>query len=162
MADVTSDEKFRLSLLGKIWLADHDWSLNAGDHLDFGFVVGERDMIALSRSYATLSTSLTVELYQATFTGGSTMHTINRRLASSGDPKPAQFLYGVTPGALGTKVTGFVSEAATNNRVGKDGDKEPFVHTALTSYVLRIINSGASTQTFQFSVEYREKIPYEY
>ncbi|WP_442108200.1 hypothetical protein [Pseudomonas sp. NUPR-001] len=162
MTDVIADEKFRLSLLGKIWLADHSWSLTAGAQLDFSFVIGQRDVIALSRNYFTLSTSITVELYEASFTGGIQMHTINRRLASSGDPKPTQFYYGVTPGALGSKITGFVSEATSSNRVGKDGEKEPFVHTAQATYVLRVINSGSGNQPFTLSVEYREKIPYEY
>lgn len=162
MSFVSAEEKFALSLLGKIWLADHSWSLAADASLDFGFVIGARDMIALSRNYFTLSTSMTVELYKASFTGGSQMHTVNRRLELSGQAKPIQFYTGVTPDALGSVITGFVSESATSNRVGKDGDKEPFVHAASSSYVLRIKNSGSGTQPFSFSIEYREKIPYEY
>lgn len=162
MPQVTAEETFELAKLGRIWRVSHRWTMGAAATFHFGFVVGERDMIALSREYFTLSTALKVELFQAAWSGGSVAKTINRRLEFKDQAPPIQWYQGVTPGALGESITGFDIESSGPNRVGKDGDKEPFIHTAMTSYVLRVTNTGASEQTFSFAADYRIKNPWEY
>jgi len=134
----------------------------AGATFHFGCVVGEQDMIALSREYFTMSTALKVELFQALWSGGAAAKTINRRLAFKDLPPPVQWFQGVTPGTLGDPITGFEVESTSSNRVGKDGDKEPFIHTALTSYVVRITHTGSGNQPFTFAADYRIKNPWEY
>lgn len=71
MTFVISDETLALAKHGRIWRVSHSWTLGAAEPFHFGFVVGERDMIALSREYFTGSTGLRVELFQASFTGGA-------------------------------------------------------------------------------------------
>ncbi|MFW5186192.1 hypothetical protein ACOANO_30380 [Pseudomonas aeruginosa] len=162
MTFVISDETLALAKHGRIWRVSHSWTLGAAESFHFGFVVGERDMIALSREYFTGSTGLRVELFQASFTGGAQAKTINRRLSFNTANPPVQFMQGVTPGALGSVITGFETSSTASTLVGKDGDKEPFIHTALASYVLRITNTGTGSQPFSFSLDFREKNPSEY
>lgn len=147
---------------GVLWRADHVWSLAAGASMYIGWTVGERDMAALGRDYFTLSTRIVVDLFEASYTGGTNMRTINRRLDMRDQMPPVQFKHSVTPGSLVTSVTGFVAEAAGPQRVGRQGDTEPFYHPAGTSWVLRITNGGNSTSEFSFALDYRTKIPGEY
>ncbi|HGM4307274.1 TPA: hypothetical protein ACKPFN_003693 [Pseudomonas aeruginosa] len=162
MTFVISDETFALAKNGRIWRVSHSWTLGGAEAFHFGFAIGERDMIALSREYFTMSTGLKVELFQATWSGGTQAKTINRRLDLKDSPPPVQWYQGVTPGSLGAAITGFEIESTSSNRVGKDGDKEPFIHTAMTSYVLRVTNTGSGNQPFSFSLDFREKNPSEY
>lgn len=159
---VTAEETFELAKHGQIWVVSHAWSMAAGAAFHFGFVVGERDMIALSRNYFTMSTGLKVELFEAAWSVGAEVKTINRRLAFKDNTPPIRWYQGVTPGVLGTAITGFEVESTSSNRIGKDGDKEPFIHTAMTSYVLRVTHTGSGSQPFTFSADYRIKNPQEY
>lgn len=162
MALVIAEETFALAKYGLIWRVSHAWEMAAAATFHFGFVVGERDMIALSREYFTMSTALKVELFQAAWAAGSPAKTINRRLDFKDLPPPVQWYQGITPGALGTEITGFEIESTSSNRIGKDGDKEPFIHTAMTSYVLRVTHTGSGNQPFTFAADYRIKNPQEY
>lgn len=150
-----------LAKQGLIWRTDHVWSMAAGASMYIGFAPGAADMIALTRDYFTLSTRLVVDLFEASFTGGTNMHTENRRFAM-GNVAPVQFKHSVTPGALGTAKTGFIAESTGPIRVGRQGDTEPFIHEAGKSYVLRITNGGASSTEFTFTLDFRSKIPGEY
>ncbi|MNN38261.1 hypothetical protein D3C81_1522460 [compost metagenome] len=156
------NETLAMAKLGLVWRAAHSWSMAASATFDFGFVVGETEMVALSREYFTFSTGIRVELFEASFTGGTPAKTINRHLKFKDKPAPIQFFAGVTAGALGTAITGFEYESTTSNRVGKSGDQEPFIHDALKSYVLRFTNTGSGTQPFSFAVDFRLKVPGEF
>ncbi|WP_442108706.1 hypothetical protein [Pseudomonas sp. NUPR-001] len=162
MPQVTAEETFELAKRGLIWRVSHAWEMAAAATFHFGFIIGERDMIALSREYFTMSTALKVELFQATWTGGAPAKTINRRLEFKDLTPPVQWYQGVTPGTLGAAITGFEVESTSSNRVGKDGDKEPFIHTAMTSYVLKVTNTGSGNQPFMFAADFRIKNPQEY
>lgn len=162
MALVTAEETFELAKLGRIWRVSHGWTMDVAAPFHFGFTVGESDLIALSREYFTMSTGLKVELFQATWSGGAPAKTINRRLEFKDQAPPIQWYQGVTPGALGEAITGFEVQSSGPNRVGKDGDKEPFIHTAKASYVLRVTNTGSGAQPFTFAADYRTKNPWEY
>ncbi|WDY60382.1 hypothetical protein [Pseudomonas sp. PSKL.D1] len=162
MAFMVADDISELIKAGLIWRAEHSWSMAADATLHFGFITSQRDMIALAREYFTFSTGIRVELFAATFTGGSAAKTINRKLALKDSAPPVQFIQGVTPSALGTPITGFELQSTSSNRVQKNGENEALIHPPQTSYVIRVTNTGTGNQLFTFSVDYREKIHGEY
>lgn len=162
MSYATISEVIAMAKAGIVWRAEHSWSMTAGATFDIGFVTGAREMVALNRDYFTFSTGLKVDLYEASFSGGSAMKTINRRLALSGNTPPLRLFAGVTAGTLGTAITGFEVQSTSSIRVGKTGESEPFYHEAGTSYVLRITNTGTGNQPFSFALDYREQVAQEY
>jgi hypothetical protein len=158
---VTRDTQFAAAVRGLIWRAEHAWSMDAGAPMYFGWVTPEIEMVSLGRDYFTNSKSLKVDLYQATFTVGTPVETLNRRLILRNDPPPLQIYHTVTPGALTDRITGFNVESTGPVRVDRRGDTQPFVHDPLTSYVLAITNELAGAEPYSFSLDFRLKFPGE-
>lgn len=146
---------FAHAINGLVWRAEHSWSMDVGVPMYFGFTVPARKIVALGREYNTDSTSLQVDLYEASWSGGDPTKTINRDLESRNDPPPMQFFHAVTPGALTDRITGFEIATQGSIRIGRQGEVEPFVHDALTSYVLVITNNAAGVKDYSFTVDYR-------
>lgn len=128
----------------------------------FGFVVPGVKMVALARDYYAESNGIQVDLYQASFTGGTEVYTINRDLELRNETPPVQFYWGVAPGVLTDRITGFAQALqGGGSRIGIRGDLQPFVHDALTSYVLAIKNTGNGAAPFSFAVDFRLMFPGE-
>lgn len=160
-AAVTREEMFFAAVRGLIWRAEHAWSMDAGAPMYFGWVTPEIEMVSLGRDYFTNSKSLKVDLYQATFTGGTPVETLNRRLIFRNDPAPVQLFHTVTPGALTDRITGFNVESTGPIRVDRRGDIQPFAHDPMTSYVLAIENEVAGAEPYSFSLDFRLMFPGE-
>ena len=155
MTDTTRTATFAHSLQGLVFRGEHSWSMGSATPLYFGFTVPNTEIVALGREYFADTTSLIVDLYEATWSGGNPVKTINRRLKHRNDTPPMQFFEGVTPGALTDRITGFKVTSQGAIRIGRLGEVEPFVHEALTSYVLKINTLVVGPVDFGFSVDYR-------
>ena len=152
---------FAHAVQGIIWRAEHGWTMAAGASISFGLAIPDIEIISLNREYYTNSTGIAVSLYEANFSGGTPVHTINRRLKYRENTPPMQIFHGVTHGALTDFISGFDLETPNGIRVGKRGDLEPVIHDALKSYVLLITNTGTTEQPFGLTVDYRLMQPEE-
>lgn len=160
-AIVTRDTLLASAVRGLIWRAEHTWTMDAGAPMYFGWVVPEIKMVSLGREYITPGKSLKVDLYEASFTGGTNVTTLNRDLGVSGALTPIQAKHSVTPGALTNRITGFNVETLGAVRVGRLGNIEPYMHPPLVSYVLAIENLIAGAEPYSFFFDFRLMFPDE-
>lgn len=130
--------------------------VTSGTSVLIGFVTGTRPMIALDRSYSSSESLLTVELFEATFTGGTDIRTLNRNLVIGGTP-PVQFKSGVTA-TLVTPITTATFRAGVSTgaaAVAVTSEAARLILKPSTSYVLRITNGGAGAATIGAGFTYR-------
>jgi hypothetical protein len=125
-----------------------------------GVTTGEKDVVVLGRSYSSSESMLTVELFEATYTGGTPARTLNRRLSST-RPAPASFMAGVTPGTLGSVITGVTLRAATSTgsaALSVSGDESKLYLKAGTQYVVRITNGGSNSANIGAAFDVRQVV----
>jgi hypothetical protein len=146
---------FAHALQGITWTVDHEWEMDDTAPMYFGFVCPASDVVALTREYLSDGNNMVVDLYQATFTGGTILAQTNRNLRKRLDTPPVAFRHSVTPGALTDRITGFSITTGGSVSVGKQGDISPFVHVALTSYVLKIGTVQNTSKSYKFTLDYR-------
>lgn len=162
MSQTIRDNSVAHIMQGLIWRAEHAWSMGTLAPMYFGFVTpASAEMAALGREYYSDGKSLKVDLYEASFTGGTIVTQLNRRLIYRQNTPPVIIRHGVTPGALTTRVTGFELTTAATIAVGKNDDHDVLVHDPAKSYVLAIENMVAGTQRYSFALDYRLMIPGE-
>lgn len=152
---------FAQALHGITWVVDHEWAMADTTPMYFGFVCPASDVVALAREYLSDGNNLVVDLYQATFTGGTILVQTNRNLRKRLDTPPVAFRHSITPGALTDRITGFRITTSGSVSVGKQGDIAPFVHVALTSYVLKISTVQNTSKSYKFTLDYRLMQPDE-
>lgn len=129
-----------------------------------GIIPGANELVILSRSYGSTESAMTIELFEATFTGGTPARTFNRRL-SSAEVQPAIVHAGVTPGTLGAAITGITLRAATSGgsaQLQVSGDEKRLYLKAATSYVVRLTNNGAGAATLSAAFDYRRALKGEW
>lgn len=110
-----------------------------------GFTTGAQRVRLLARSYSSSESPLTVELFEATWSAGSAARTLNSNLAISNIVNPATMFSGVTPGTLGSVITGITLRSATGTGSAQlqiAADESPLIFKANTSYVIRYTNGG--------------------
>jgi len=125
-----------------------------------GIATGADELVILQRGYSSSEAILTVELFEATFTVGTIPRLLNRRLANTATP-PATVKQDVTPGALGTAITGNTYRASTGTgqaSVSIPGDDSRIYLKANTSYVVRYINGGTNAATISNGFDYRKAL----
>jgi hypothetical protein len=147
--------------LGQVWRAEHSAMAVAAAGVSYlGFVTSNVEMEALARNYGSSGNILLVELFEATFTGGTNVRTLNRKFSVS-TPPPIQFKTGITPGALTTALTSTRVLATTSTgsaQVGVFPDSSLVLLKANTSYVLRMTNASAGVADLGASIDYREAL----
>lgn len=129
-----------------------------------GIMPGANELVILSRSYGSTESAMTIELFEATFTGGAPARTFNRRLSSQ-EPAPATVMVGVTPSALTTPITGVTLRAQTSGgsaQLQVSGDEKRLYLKAATSYVVRLTNNGAGAATLSTAFDYRRALKGEW
>lgn len=134
--------------------------ITAGSFAYIGITTGALEVLILRRSYNSSESSLVVELFKATFTGGTAARTFNRRL-NSAEPQPCTMLKDVTPGTLGTAITGAKLRAAQSggsSQLEVDGDERRIYLEANTSYVIRFTNTGSGAADIGASLDYRKAL----
>lgn len=162
MSQTIRDNSVAHIMQGLIWRAEHAWSMGTLAPMHFGFVTpAAAEMAALGREYYSDGKSLKVDLYEASFTGGTIVTQLNRRLIYRQNTPPVIIRHGVTPGALTNRVTGFEVSTAGTISVGRNKDTDMLLHEAEKSYVLAIENMTAGTQKYTFALDYRLMIPGE-
>lgn len=125
-----------------------------------GITTGPDEVVILQRSYSSSGAILTVDLFEATFTGGTDPRLLNRRLASA-PPTSAIVKQGVTPGTLTTPVTGATYRASTGTgqaSVSIPGDDSRLYLKANTSYVVRYTNGDTNAATIANSFDFRKAL----
>lgn len=128
-----------------------------------GFQTGASRVKLLSRSYGSSESPLTVELYKASWTGGTAVRTLNANLAIAG-PNPVPLMGGVTPGALGAVVTGLTLRAGTaggSAQLQVAADASVLIFEAGTSYVIRFLNGGGPNASIGATLAMRAMQPEE-
>lgn len=125
-----------------------------------GITTGADELVILQRAYNSSEATLTVELFEATFTVGTTPRLLNRRLANA-SAAPATIKQGVTPGALGTAITGATYRAVVGTgqaSVAIPGDASRVYLKPNASYVVRYTNDGASAATITNAFDFRKAL----
>lgn len=134
--------------------------VGAGTAVHIGVLTGSLEVLILQRSYGSSESQLTVELFEATFTGGTPARTFNRRLSST-EPQPAVVKYGVTPGPLSEAITGVPLRAATSGGSASlqvSGDERRIYLKEATSYIIRLTNNGSGSASISASFDYRKAL----
>jgi hypothetical protein len=161
MPTVTQDVIRSYITSGQVWRIEHSALAVAAAGVSYiGFVTSGLKLEALGRSYASTGNALVVELFEATFTGGTNIRTLNRDLAVTTAP-PVQMKTGITPGALGDVITGIRVVAATSTgsaQVGVNNDGSLLLLKPNTSYIIRMTNTGTGAADIGTSIDYRESI----
>lgn len=125
-----------------------------------GITTGADEVAILQRAYSSSESTLTVELFEATFTVGTDPRLLNRRLSNTATP-PATVKQGVTPDALGAVITGNTYRASTGTgqtSVSVPGDDSKIYLKANTSYVVRYTNGGTNPATIGNGFDYRKAL----
>lgn len=122
-----------------------------------GMTTGAVPLRILSRAYSSSEFALTIELFEATWSGGVNARTLNKDLGGNQTP-PVQFLGGVTPGTLTTVLTGITLRAPTSGgtaQVSLQADNNVLITKPNASYVIRFTNGGGVNAIIGASIEYR-------
>lgn len=125
-----------------------------------GIQTGADELVILQRAYSSSEATLTVELFEATFSAGTDPRLLNRRL-SMPVPAVANIKQGVTPGTLTTPVTGASYRASTGtgqSSVSIPGDDSRLYLKANTSYVVRYTNGGTNAATISNGFDFRKAL----
>lgn len=123
-----------------------------------GILTGADEICVLQRAYSSSENTLQIDLFEATFSAGAAARTLNRRIGSS-QVIPATVMQGVTPGALGTAVTGVTLRAGTTAgtaSIALTGDESRLYLKPNASYVVRYTNLGAGAATIGNSFDFRK------
>lgn len=125
-----------------------------------GITTGPEELVILQRSYSSSEASLQVDLFEASFSGGSDPRVFNRRFIGSQVP-PATIKQGVTPGTLGTVLTGATYRASTGTgqaSVNVPGEDNRLYLKPATSYVVRYTNTGTNSATISNAFDFRKSL----
>lgn len=154
---MTHDEY--LAAAGLIFRAEISYAgIAAAGFAYSGITTGPDELVILQRAYSSSEATLTVELFEATFSAGTDPRLLNRRLSST-QAVPATIKQGVTPGTLTTPVTGATYRASTGTgqaSVSIPGDDSRIYLKANTSYVVRYTNGGANAATISNGFDFRK------
>lgn len=130
----------------------------AGAAVYVGVTTGPNsEVVVMGRAYSSSESPITIELFEASYTGGSPARTLNRRFTST-KVAPATFAQGVAPGTLGNAITGVTLRAPTaggSAALSVTGDDNALYLKANTNYVVRIINGGNAGASIGASFDYR-------
>lgn len=147
---------------GLIWRSEIGYTgIVAAGTAFSGITTGDERLVILQRSYSSTQSSLTVELFEASWTDGVDARTLNRILELSGEAKPAVVKTGVTPGALGNAITGVTLRAATstgNAAVSISGDDSRLYLKPNTQYIVRYTNTGTAAADISNAFDYRKAL----
>lgn len=117
----------------------------------------------LSRSYSSSESPLTIELFEATFTGGTPVRTLNAN-QNVGGTSPAPMFGGVTPGSLTTVITGLTLRAPTAGgtaQVSVNADDSVLILKENQPYVIRFTNGGGVNANIGAVINLRAMQPEE-
>jgi hypothetical protein len=123
-----------------------------------GVQTGADEVVVLQRAYTSSESILAVDLFETSFTVGTDPRIWNRRMASQ-QVVPATIKQGVTPGALGSVITGVTLRAGTSTgsaSVSVPGDDSRIYLEPNTSYVVRYTNHGAGAATIGNAFDFRK------
>jgi hypothetical protein len=123
-----------------------------------GITTGADELVILQRAYSSSESTLTVELFEATFTGGTDPRFLNRRFTST-QANPATIKQGVTPGTLTAPITGATYRASTGTgqtSISVPGDDSRLYLKPNTSYVVRYKNEGAGVAAIANAFDFRK------
>jgi len=125
-----------------------------------GITTGPDELVILQRSYSSSEASVQVELFEASFSSGTDPRVFNRRFAGS-QVSPATIKQGVTPGTLGSPLTGAIYRASTGTgqaSVSVSGDDSRLYLKPSTSYVVRYTNTGTNAATISNAFDFRKAL----
>lgn len=156
---ITQDILDNLGIQGDVYRAEFSATIAtaATGTYFIGVVVGNVPLQILSRAYTSSESPLTIELIEATFTVGTNARTLSRNLSNLNAP-PAQFVSGVTPGALGPVITGITLRAPAAggaSQVALNADDNVLITKRNTSYVVRFTNGGGANALVSGAIDYR-------
>lgn len=120
----------------------------------------------LGRSYGSSDSPLTIELLEATFTGGTATRTLNRNLTLPVNA-PVNMLTNVTPGTFFTGVLTGVTLRSSPALLGASqvsiaGDTNTLILKPNTNYVIRFTNGGGLNAQISAGIDLRFTLPSDY
>lgn len=150
-----------LAAQGLVWRSEVSFTgVAAAGFAYLGITTGADEVVILQRAYSSSEAVLTVELFEATFTGGTDARTLNRRFKQAAEAKPATVKFGVTPGTLpGAPITGLTLRAGVSTgsaQLAVTGDDSHLYLEAGKSYVVRYTNGGANPANISNSFDWRK------
>lgn len=162
MAAVVSDREAIFAERGFTWKVETSGlSIAALDSFKIGFVTPpNKEIIVLTRDYATSVGGVLASLHKNLFTGGTLARNLNLRLSYTG-PTLMDIYESVTSTAtLGPIITSARILAATsagNANVSLPGDLKPVILAEDTSYIVNLQNIGANLGDMGLAFYYRER-----
>jgi len=157
---INQPEDVNSAVMGKVYRAEFSATIATATTGTYyvGLTTPNAPIRVMGRAYSSSESPLTIELFEATFSAGSNTRTLNRDLSIATSP-PAQFVSGVTPGALGTAITGLTLRAPTAGgtaQVSINSDDSILTLKRNTSYVVRFTNGGGANAIVSGAIDYRQ------
>lgn len=129
-----------------------------------GVTTGSTPLRILQRAYSSSGNILTIELFEAAFTGGGAtgLRVLNRNFNQPINP-PATFLTNVTatPGAPLTAVTLRAATTTGSASLSVQSDDNVLVLKPNTQYVIRFTNGASSAADIGAAIDFRSVQPEE-
>lgn len=159
--NVTQTDDERAIDLGQMYSTEFSAAgvLSAGTTL-VGIQTGTRPLLIGDRSYSSTESSLRVELFEVSFTGGTDVNRYNRNIVIGGTGSVA-----IKSGVTATPVTAittanFIATSSANNiQLALVNDGARLVLKPQTQYVIRFTNTGSATATIGARFNYRDLQP---
>lgn len=161
MALAVSDREILFIERGRLWRAEGGGaSIAAGVDFKVGFVTGATQLVAINRAYGSTGSKLVIGLYETSFTGGTPMRVLNRRLSISG-PGPISPMEGVTASLTSviTQATILASASTGNAQASFFGETTALILKPQTSYVVSLLNGSAQLADIGISFDFRTDEP---
>lgn len=132
-------------LQGNLWtIGDSTGTITAGGNILYGILTGDVSVTFMTRSYGTALTSLMVQLYENSFTGGSVISRVNSNNLNNLSPAPIILVKSPTGTPSGTAKATLVSISGGASITAAD---EPvagwYILKPNTQYLVRISNTSA-------------------
>lgn len=146
---------------GLVFRAEVSFSgVAAADAAFTGITTGADEVVILQRAYGSSENTLTIELFEASFTAGTDARVLNRRFTSA-ELVPGTIKQGVTPGTLGNAISGVTLRSGSttgSSSLQISGDESRLYLKPNTSYVVRYTNGGSNPATIGNSFDFRKAL----
>lgn len=143
---------------GRLFTVGHTTpSIAAGSSYLVGFTTGVRPVEYMDRSYVSDVTAFFVELFEASYTDGSEIPSINRNYLIGG-PGPVAHVSTPTASPSGSPLATVraLASSSTGNAQAMVPENERYILKPVTQYVLRLTNQGSNPGTITFRWTYRD------
>lgn len=146
MQSVTQDYTDRALFDGDVWRMQRTETVAASTTVYVGFITGAAAVALMDRIVTTDGNDAVFQLHEdTTYTGGAASSLLNRNRTSAAASPFSELKTGVTPGTLGTAITGVRLKGRPNDPFIQSSAAAKIIMKPNTSHVLAMQNLHTAT-----------------